>query len=85
MATSVFVVAITALSASIGHFVRFARSGSEVLATVLSIVIFTVPGVIVGAQLGSVVANRIPQRLLERSLAILFIIVAVLTVGEVVL
>jgi len=71
VATSVFVVAVTALSASIGHFVRFSQSGWEVLSTVLSIVIFTVPGVIIGAQLGA--------------LAILFILVALLTVGEVVL
>ena len=85
VATSVFVVAVTALSASIGHFVRFTRSASEVLATVLSIVVFTVPGVIVGAQIGSVLASRIPQRILERSLAILLILVAALTVGEVIL
>lgn len=85
VATSVFVVAVTALSASIGHFVRFSQSGWEVLSTVLSIVIFTVPGVIIGAQLGALVANRIPQRILERALAILFILVALLTVGEVVL
>ncbi len=85
VATSVLVVAVTALSASIGHFVRFSQSGWEVLSTVLSIVIFTVPGVIIGAQLGALVANRIPQRILERALAILFILVALLTVGEVVL
>jgi uncharacterized membrane protein YfcA len=85
IATSVFVVAVTALSASIGHFARFTQSGWEVLSTVLSIVIFTVPGVIIGAQLGALVANRIPQRVLERSLAILFILVALLTLGEVVL
>lgn len=41
VATSVFVVALTALSASAGHFVRFAQSGGEVLTTALSIVIFT--------------------------------------------
>jgi uncharacterized membrane protein YfcA len=85
VATSVFVVAVTALSASVGHFVRFAQSGWEVLNTVFSLVIFTVPGVIIGAQLGALVASRIPQRILERSLAILFILVAALTIGEVVL
>ena len=85
VATSVFVVAVTALSASVGHFVRFAQAGREILGTVLSIVIFTVPGVIIGAQIGSVVASRIPQRLLELSLAVLFAVVALLTVGEVVL
>ena len=80
-----FMVAVTALSASIGHFARFIRSGWEVLSTVLSSVIFTVPGVIVEAQAGALVAGRIPQRILERSLAILFILVALLTVGKVVL
>jgi uncharacterized membrane protein YfcA len=85
VATSVFVVAVTVLSASVGHFVRFSQSGWDVLSTVLSIVIFTVPGVIIGAQLGALVANRIPQRILERSLAVLFMLVALLTLGEVVL
>lgn len=85
VATSVFVVALTVLAASTGHFIRFARTGGQVLSTVLSIVIFTVPGVIVGAQMGSAVASRIPQRLLERSLAVLFIVVALLTLGEAIL
>ena len=76
--------ATTALSASAGHFVRFAQSGAEVLNTVFSLVIFKVPGVILGAQPGAFVASRIPQRIPERSLAILFILVAALTVGEVV-
>jgi uncharacterized membrane protein YfcA len=49
---------------------------------VLSIVIFTVPGVIIGAQLGSHVARRISQHTLERTLGVLFILVAALTLGE---
>ena len=85
VATSVFVVALTALTASVGHFVRFAQTGGQVLTTVLSIVIFTVPGVILGAQLGSKVASRIPQKVMERGLGILFIFVAALTLGEVLL
>jgi uncharacterized membrane protein YfcA len=84
VATSVFVVAFTVLFASAGHFVRFAKTGGEVLATVLSLVIFTVPGVILGAQLGSRVASRIPQQVLERGLGVLFILVAALTLGEVI-
>jgi uncharacterized membrane protein YfcA len=85
VATSVFVVALTALAASAGHFVRFTRAGDEVLNTVLSIVIFTVPGVIIGGQLGSRVASRIPQHTLERGLGVLFILVGALTLGEVIL
>ena len=67
------------------HFVRFAQTGGEVLNTVLSIVIFTVPGVIIGAQLGSRVASRIPPHILEKALGVLFILVAILTLGEVLL
>jgi uncharacterized membrane protein YfcA len=85
VATSVFVVAITALSASTGHFVQFIREGGDVLQTVLSIVMFTIPGVIIGAQVGSSIGNRISQHTLERSLGVLFILVAVLTLGEVLL
>jgi uncharacterized membrane protein YfcA len=85
VATSVFVVALTALSASAGHFVRFAQAGSEALAIVLSIVTFTVPGVILGGQLGTRVASRVSQSVLERGLGILFILVAALTLGEVIL
>ncbi len=85
VATSVFVVAITALVASTGHFIKFVQTGGETLNTVLSLVIFTVPGVIIGGQLGPLVASRISQQTLERGLAILFIIVAVLMLGGVII
>ncbi len=85
VATSVFVVAITALVASTGHFVKFVQTGGDTLNTVLSLVIFTVPGVIIGGQIGPLVSSRISQRTLERGLAALFIIVAALMLGEVVL
>lgn len=82
VATSVFVVALTALTASVGHFAQFASTGGAVLSTVLSIVLFTVPGVIIGGQLGARVAARIPQHTMERAMGILFVIVAALTLGE---
>lgn len=85
VATSVFVVAITALVASTGHFVRFVQTGGAVLDTVLSLVIFTVPGVILGGQLGSRVTSCISQHTLERGLGVLFILVAALTLGDVIL
>lgn len=53
VATSVFVVAMTALVASAGHLVGFIQAGSETLDLVLRIVLFTVPGVVVGARLGA--------------------------------
>ncbi|PKO04797.1 MAG: sulfite exporter TauE/SafE family protein [Chloroflexi bacterium HGW-Chloroflexi-3] len=85
VATSVFVVAITALVASTGHFIQSAKNGGEVLDTVLSLIIFTVPGVIIGGQIGSKISSKIPQRDLEIGLAILFIIVAFLTLGQAIL
>jgi hypothetical protein len=85
VATSVFVVALTALTASLGHLFRFVRVGGDVLLTVASIVVFTVPGVILGAQLGSRVASRIPQKVLERGMGVLFLLIAALTLGEVIL
>lgn len=85
VATSVFVVAVTALVASTGHFIQFAKTGGGVLDTVLSLIIFTVPGVIIGGQIGSKISSKIPQRVLEVGLAILLIIVAVLTLGQVIL
>ncbi|NIR47699.1 sulfite exporter TauE/SafE family protein [candidate division KSB1 bacterium] len=85
VATSVLVVAITALVASAGHFVKFVQVGGETLNTVLSLVIFTVPGVVIGGQLGSLVSSRISQHFLERTMGILFILVALLTLGEVIL
>ena len=83
VATSVFVVAITALSAAGGHLYGFIQAGGEVLATVISIVVFTVPGVIVGGQLGALVATRVSQHVLERALGVLFILVAVLMLADV--
>jgi uncharacterized membrane protein YfcA len=85
VASSVFVVAVTALVASTGHFVKFVQTGGETLNTVLSLVIFTVPGVIIGGQIGPFVSSRISQHTLERALAILFILVAALMLGEVIL
>ncbi len=82
VATSVFVVAVTALIASSGHFVRFVRTGGSVLDTVISLVTFTIPAVILGGQLGARLATRIPQKVLERSLGVLFVVVAALTLGQ---
>lgn len=83
IATSVFIVSITALIASVSHAIGFIQEDGDVLNTVLSLVIFTGLGVIIGAQLGSLVASRMPQKLLERGMGILFILVGILVLGEV--
>jgi uncharacterized membrane protein YfcA len=85
VATSVFVVLFTTLSASVGHFVGFVQTGGAVLNNVLSLIIFTIPGVILGGQLGPRVVSRFPQRTLERGLPILLLLFAALTLVEAVL
>jgi len=73
VATSVFVVAITALIASAGHLYQVAQGGLTGLTTMANLLIFTVPGVVIGAQLGPVVARRVPDRIMEIFLGLLFI------------
>ncbi len=82
--TSVLVVAVTALAASAGHFYKFAQAGGETLQIVLNLVIFTVPGVIIGGQIGSLLSGKIPQKIFERSLGILFVLVALLMLGGII-
>lgn len=57
--TSVLIVAITAFIGGVSHFKYFFGMGNEVLTSVLNIVVFTVPGVIIGGQLGSSISDRI--------------------------
>ncbi len=85
VATSVFVVAITALTASIGHGVQFVQTGGDALSTVLSLVMFTVPGVLIGAQFGSIVASRLSPHFLERGMGILFAGVGTFVLGAILL
>lgn len=85
VATSVFVVAVTALVASTGHAIRFLQGDAGELRTIVSLLLFTVPGVIVGGQVGSAVARYLPQRAMMVGMGFLFILVAALMLGEVTL
>ena len=82
VATSVAVVAVTALAASITHLIEFASAGGDDLSTVTSIVVFTVPGVIIGGQIGPQIARRVPDQRLVRSLGWLFLLIGVITLVE---
>jgi uncharacterized membrane protein YfcA len=82
VATTVFIVAVTALVASAGHFYTLMYEGQETLNLVYSLIIFTIPGVIIGGLAGSAVASHIPQKALLRGVGVLFVLVAVLTLGE---
>lgn len=74
VATSIFVVVITVLVASVGHFYEFAKEGGEVLNQVLSVVLFTVPGVILGGQIGPKLQKKLPEDKMKVGISILFIL-----------
>lgn len=85
VACSVVVVAVTALAASVTHLLGFVAEGGSSLNTVFSIVVFTVPGVIIGGQLAPMLSQRVRGDALIHLLGWLFLAVAVITLGEVVI
>jgi uncharacterized membrane protein YfcA len=85
VATSVFVVAITALTASVSHAAAFFQEGGAALTQLLNLLVFTVPGVVIGGQIGPSVSERIPERTLELGMGVLFLLVSLILLAEVAL
>ena len=85
IATSIFVVVITVLVASVGHFYAFSKEGSEVLSQVLNIVIFSAPGVIIGGQLGPKLQKVIPEDKMKVGIACAFVAIGVFMLYTVIL
>ena len=78
VATSIFVVVVSVLVASVGHFYHFATSADAgVLSQVLSIVMFTIPGVVLGGQVGPMVQATVDPDRVKLGIAVLFIGVGV--------
>ncbi len=77
VATSIFVVVITVLVASVGHFYEFVQEGGGVLSQVLNIIVYTIPGVIIGGQLGPLLQKKVPPDVMKVSISLLFIGVGV--------
>ena len=85
VATSVFVVVVTVLIASVGHFYHFATSAdSDAVSQVLSIVTFTAPGVLIGGQLGPFLQARVNPDVVKVGIAFLFVTVGILMLGTLV-
>ena len=79
-ATSVFLVAMSATAGSIFHAYFLIREGNvSILTDVASILVFTVPGVIVGAQVGVLLANILNAAVMGKVVGVLFLVLAVLT------
>jgi len=78
VATSIFVVVVSVLVASVGHMVEFASTADAALMQkVLSVVVFSVPGVILGGQIGPFVQARVPPQVSKIGLAVLFTLVGI--------
>ncbi len=79
-ATSVFLVAMSATAGSLLHVYFLVHQGEiSIFANVISILTFTVPGVIVGAQSGVWLANTINVKSMGKFVGILFLLLAILT------
>lgn len=78
--TSVFLVAMSAIVGVFAHIYFLVSQGElSIITNVLSILIFAVPGVILGAQIGVLLSNRINRRAMGKFVGILFAILAILT------
>jgi len=76
VATSVFVVVVTVLVASVGHFYEFAvHAETAVINQVVNIAIFTIPGVIIGGQLGPLLQKKLPEDKMKIGVSLLFVLV----------
>lgn len=77
VATSIFMVVITVAAASVGHVVSFVAQGPSVMEQVLSIAMFTAPGVVIGGQLGPYVQKVAPPELMKVVISGVFGVVGV--------
>ena len=75
-ATSVFTVIVTIASASFTQVAALITAGG-VNAIPWNLVVYTVPAVIIGGQIGPRLQGTIPQRTMEKAIAILFGIIGV--------
>lgn len=73
IATSIFVLSMSVLAGAATHALQAEPAWS--------VVVLSVPGVFVGAQIGPRIAHLLPARAMERGLAMLFAMVGLLVIG----
>jgi len=75
--TSILIVASTVLGASVAHIGLLMQEGG-VEAVPWNLILYTVPGAVIGGQIGARLQGTISPRLMERSMAILFGVIGAL-------
>ena len=70
-ATSVMVVIVTVMSASITHLITLINAGG-ISAVPWNLVCYTIPGVIIGGQIGPRLQGKVAAKTMQRWIAILF-------------
>jgi len=79
VATSVCIVAFISILSSLGHSLFFISNATPAtMSQVLSIVMFAIPGVIIGANIGPLIAHRIPGQKLKLLLGHVFVLIGLL-------
>ncbi len=73
-ATSILVVIVTVMSASFTHISTLIAEGG-INAVPWNLVMYTVPAVIIGGQIGPRLQGLVPSHTMERVIAILFAII----------
>ncbi len=81
VATGTLIVAVTTFAASLGYVAHFITGGSDVMVPVLNLVVYTIPAVVVGGQIGPLLSSRLDGYKLTRLLALIFILIGVATLG----
>ncbi len=77
--TSVFLVAMSAIVGVCAHTYFLISQGElSVFTNVISLLIFTVPGVVLGAQVGVMLSNKINRKSMGRFVGALFVVLAIL-------
>lgn len=75
VATSIFVVVVTVFVASVSHVIGFFEAGRETVFQAINVAMFTVPGVLIGGQIGPRVQAKVDPDKMKIVIASIFFIV----------
>ena len=78
VATSIFVVVISVLLASVGHVYGFIQEGPEAFSKAVNIAMFRAPGVVIGGQIGPKVQAMVDPDKMKVVISFIFMAVGVL-------